>query len=500
MRKTIAIALLLACAIYGHAQGTQKYVEQLRGTEELKESVWGIKAVRMDGTTIAEYNSGTRMLPASNAKLITTGLVLNEFGDSHRFSTSLRYDGVIKDGILEGDLYIVGGGDPTIGARDSISTPLVETFSAWEKLLREHGITRISGRIVGDGRFFDGETEHYSWQYEDIGSYYAPGGSALSFYENAQDFTITPTAVGEPAGVRLTYPETPWISFRNTAVTSKAGSGDNLFYVTTDLAPVGEMRGDVGADRRPFRLSGSNKFGEMTCAYYFYKYLEGKGIIADEGPADIDALGMLRNFSDDEDLPAAAVADSLKTLGSSMSPTVGEIVKKTNHESDNFYAEALLRQLSKAKTGSACYDSCEVAENAALKALGLGEGVQLVDGSGLSRKDYISPDFLVDFLKKMHGTKTFDSFLASLPQPGKGTLSTRMLSYPAADKSRIYMKSGSMNGVRCFSGYILSPDGKDEGMIVFSIMTNNTIVSSSRINFIMDKLMGLMALENKAVQ
>ena len=293
-----------------------------------------------------------------------------------------------------------------------------------------------------------------------------------------------------------TYPETPWISFRNAAVTSKAGSGDNLVYVPTDLAPVAEMRGDVGADRRPFRLSGSNKFGELTCAYYFYKYLEGKGIPTDEGPADIDILGRLRNFSEEE-MSLAAPHDSLKLLGLTLSPTVGEIVKKTNHESDNFYAEALLRHISKARTGSACYDSCTVAENAALKALGMRGGVQIVDGSGLSRNDYVSPNFIVDFLKVMKGSSVFDSFLHSLPQPGIGTLSTRMMRYPNEDKSRIFMKSGSMNGVRCYSGYILSQDGKDENTIVFSIMTNNTIVPASRINFIMDRLLGLMALENK---
>lgn len=496
-RYASLISLILACSISVYAQNpVQQYVEQLCGTEELKEAVWGIKAVKASGTVIAEHNASTRMLPASNTKLITTGIALSELGKDFRFTTTLSYSGELRDSVLVGDLYIVGGGDPTIGARDSISTPLQSTFAQWEKILRSAGIKRIEGRVVGDGRFFDGEREHLSWQIEDIGYDYAPGGTGLCFYENMQDFTVTPgKAVGDRVSVKVAYPETPWITLRSVAVTGKAGSGNGIYYLPTDLAPVGEMRGSLAVDRRSIRFNGSNKFGAMTCAYYFYKYLEGRGIAVTDGPADIDRTGALRDFSDEE-LPAAVAQAKLTSLGSTQSPVLKDIIRKTNHDSDNFYAETLLRILAKEKTGSASYDSCKVAENAALRRLGMNIDVQIVDGSGLSRDDYVTPDFFIRFLDAMRKSPVYNDYLGTLPQPGKGTLETRMLMAPATDKSRIYMKSGSMGGVRCFSGYILPASGKAEDTIIFSIMTNNTTVSSSRINFIMDKLIGLLAQQN----
>ena len=122
--------------------------------------------------------------------------------------------------------------------------------------------------------------------------------------------------------------------------------------------------------------------------------------------------------------------------------------------------------------------------------------MQFYDGSGLSRKNYVTPDFTVRFLTAMTGTASFGDYLASLPQAGSGTLASRLRSAPEAVRRRVRMKSGSMNGVRCFSGYILSSDGKPENTIVFSIMTNNTVVPSSKMNFIMDRIITLLAEEN----
>ena len=120
MKRLLTVVAALSLAVLAQGQNAaQKYVEQLKTTDELKEAVWGIKAVKAGGGTVAEFNSGTRMMPASNVKVFTTGLALNELGSDYRFKTRLAYTGSIEDGVLKGDLYIVGGGDPTIGARDS---------------------------------------------------------------------------------------------------------------------------------------------------------------------------------------------------------------------------------------------------------------------------------------------------------------------------------------------------------------------------------------------
>lgn len=499
MKKSgvIVFCTLFLSSVFPLAAQTkaQLYVEQLKTCEELSQAAWGVSARRLDGKVIAEYAPDLRLLPASNVKLLSTGLALRELGGDYRFSTTLAYSGVIEDGTLRGDLYIVGGGDPTIGARDSVAYPLLTTFCAWEKLVRDAGITRIEGRVVGDGRYYDGVQEHPSWEYEDIGTDYGAAPSALSFYENIQEFEIVPgAAAGDSLSVRTAFPETPWMELRVTALSGQQESANTLVYFNTDLAPVGEIRGSLASRRRPYRLSGSNRFGALTCAYYFFRYLEAGGIRITGGPADIDRSGRLRNFTGET--AAAAPTGELRSIGVSLSPALKDIARKTNFESDNFYAETLLRALSLKRTGSSCYDSCAVAENAALKALGLGsETVQIADGSGLSRKNYISASFFTDYLAAVRS----EDFLYTLPAPGYGTLSSRMRTADASVRGRVLMKSGSMGGVRAFSGYILpsDPSRADTDTIVFSIIANNTIVDVTRINFIMDKVIALLSEENQ---
>ena len=497
MKRLIVVIILSLslCVTLAAQTAAQKYVQQLRTTDELKESVWGIKAVKLSGEVLADYCSTTRMVPASNVKVFTTGLALSELGSDHRLKTTLAYTGSIVDGTLKGDLYIVGGGDPTIGARDSVATPLQTTFSRWEKIIKDAGIKRIDGRIVGDGRYLDCEPQNHSWQLEDAASGDGTMMTGLSFGGGLQAFTVSSgTSVGAPVKVNPVFPDTPWMSWRNTCRTSPAGTAQDLYYDCTDLAPVASMTGTLPMGVKEKRITCTNPFGAMTCAYYFYKYLEAKGFDVAQGPADVDPQGFIRDFEDD----GGKAATDLKAIGVTLSPALKDIVRQTNAHSDNFYAEALLRAMAREKTGSACFDSCQTARQRAFERLGVSGSsrMQFYDGSGLSRKDYVSPDFFVRFLTAMHSSKEYAAFRSSLPQAGTGTLASRLASAPASTRSRVFMKSGSMNGVRCFCGYILPSGSSQDDTIVFSIMTNNTVVASSRINFIMDKLITLLAEEN----
>ena len=500
MKRIIIVIASLLCALTASGQGaTQKYVEQLKTTDELREAVWGIKAVKADGKVVAEYNSRTRMLPASNLKLITTGLALRSLGGSYRFTTSIAHSGSIEDGVLKGDLYIIGGGDPTLGATDPCSVPLQTIFSRWEKDIRDAGVTKVEGRLIGDGRYLDCDLQDLSWEIMDADSGDGAPMTGLSFDRGLQSFTVSPgAAVGERVKVEPGFPETPWMSWSHTATTSPQGSGSDLEYLCTPLAPLASMSGTFPLGAAPKKLTASNCFGAMTCAYYFYRYLENVGIDVSEGPADISPLGVIRDFGDGQDPMPAERQDALKLLGSSRSAPLLDIVRRTNAVSDNYYAEGLLRALAKEKSGSACADSCDAVRLACLEKLGVKDAsrMRFSDGSGLSRAKYVSPAFMVDFLLAMNSSPDGESFRGALPQPGSGTLASRLVREDAATRARVYMKSGSMGGVRCYSGYILSSDGDPAGTIAFSILTNNTVAPTSSINFIMDKLIGLMASEN----
>lgn len=497
MKRIITAILAASLCLTAYSQAAlRSYVQELNQKEPLKSSVWGVLAVRMNGDTLVAFNQGQKMVPASNTKLITTGSALTLLGADYRFHTAIAYDGEVKDSTLVGDVYIIGGGDPTLGSKDENAEPADRLFGRWQKILADAGIYRIEGDIIGDGRRMDCYGENFSWTVDDLGWYYGVGTSALNWYENRQDFfTVPGTSVGDPVSVSVIYPKTPWMKYSHSCTTSPAGCGDELYYLNSRFVPIGEMRGTLAVDKGTRKQECSNRFPALTCAAYFMEYLQDHGTSVSGSYADIDNDGAVRHDPMVFDGRRAATAqDGLTIAGSTASPKLSDIIKECLYESDNFYAEALLKAIGQEITECASYDSSLVAEKKILAGLGLNpdSAVQIVDGSGLSRKNYITPSFFVDFLKAMMRTSQYETYLHLLPQPGKGTLTSRLSKAPESLRGRVWMKSGSMNGVRCFSGYITPEDGKTENTIVFSVMTNNVTVPTYQVNLIMDKIITLI--------
>ena len=468
-------ALLLTC-LGLQAQTLQQKVDQAVTAEPLKGAVVGIMVQDMSGHVVAQREAGRRMVPASNLKLITTGTALHALGPDFRFETSLGYTGEIDaDGTLHGDVYIVGGGDPTIGVIDTVAVKPDALFWRWKSLLKDAGISRIDGRVIGDGRAYEGHLENQSWSYDDTGTYYGAGCNALSFYENAIDYAVSAGVEGEPVKVTQRYPDTPWMHFGNLTSTGPKGTGNSLYLYTTDLAPYAEMRGTFAVDRKQKLEHFANKYGALTCAYYFWQNLRSTGWTVSGGYADIDRGGYVRG----RDFVPADKAGTPKLVGKSESPVLSRIVHQTNVLSDNFYAEAIFRQMGEKATGIAVYDSCRVAVADVLEDLVPGglEGLRLEDGSGLSRLNTVSPAFLASFLRSMTRSRGFNAFLASLPKPGEGTVATLLPKLPAEKKARVRVKSGSMDGVLCYSGYILDESGNPK--FVFSLMVNGATAKTA---------------------
>lgn len=482
-RAAAVLALVFACTLGFAQDNIRQYVNMLKSSEPLKSGVWGIKAETADGRTIAEYNSEQKMTPASNTKLLTTGTAIHSLGSDFKFETKIAYTGTIKNGVLDGDLYIVGGGDPTIGAGDEVAFPLDTTFARWMKIVTKAGIREIRGSVVGDGRFMKDATFAPWWEVDDFGWDYGAVTSGLNFNRNVQSFSVKPgAAVGANVVAQPTYPIVPWMDYRYDATTSPAGNGDELTYEVTKLAHVARLAGRLAIDRGTVKENCTNRFSELTCAYYFRNYLIRHGVVCDA-------------YSDN----ATAPQDKLTVLGSSFSPSLADIIYQTNRISDNFYAETLLLIQGQLSGGSATYDAGQTAEKKAFGSLKVDTsyGIRKVDGSGLARANYISPDFFVRFLKAMMSSPEYSAYLKSLPQPGKfGTLDNRVPQADAATKNRIHAKSGSMNGVRCYSGYITAKSGKPEDTIIFSFLTNNVTAPTSQVSKICDEVMFLLSKEN----
>ena len=468
-------ALLLTC-LGLRAQSLQQMVDQAVTVEPLKGAVVGVMVQDMSGHVVAQREAGRRMVPASNLKLITTGTALHALGPDFRFETGIGYTGEVDaDGTLHGDVYIVGGGDPTIGVADTVAVKPDALFWRWKSLLKDAGISRIDGRIIGDGRAYEGHLENQSWSYDDTGTYYGAGCNALSFYENAIDYAVSAGVESEPVKVVQRYPETPWMHFGNLTSTGPKGTGNSLYLYTTDLAPYAEMRGTFAVDRKQKLEHFANKYGALTCAYYFWQNLRSTGWAISGGYADIDRGGYVRG----RDFVPMDKAGTPKIAGKSESPVLSRIVRQTNVLSDNFYAEAMFRQMGERASGVAVYDSCRVAVTEVLESLVPGslDGLRIEDGSGLSRLNTVSPAFMVDFLRSMTRSRGFNAFLASLPKPGEGTVATLLPKLPAEKKARVRVKSGSMDGVLCYSGYIL--DENKNPKFVFSLMVNGATAKTA---------------------
>ena len=466
----------------------QQQIETITKGDVLGESVVGICVRTGDGRTLADIGAGIMLAPASNMKLISTGAAVHSLGDDYRFYTSIGYDGDIIEGTLMGNLYIIGGGDPTIGSKDTIATPLESTFGRWEKLIREAGIKEIDGMVVGtSGNFFTGMAEEHTWQWNDVGTYYGAGTTGLTFYENMQSFDVSAgNSVGDPISIKPSYPHTPWMEFRYDCSTGKEGTGDLLYMYTSGLAPVAEIRGTFAVDRKPKRLDCSNKFPEITCAHYFTKWLQEHGIACTQGASD-------------DRLNGVQLPDSIKIIGKSESPTLRQIIYEANHQSNNLYAETILRTLGKELRNEGCYDSSYVAIKDVMKEMGIdvSRGYSMQDGSGLSRQNFVSADFFCRFLEAMMKSPQFEAYIESLPSPGgAGTLSQTMKNYPAELKSRIKAKSGSMTGVRCCTGYVIPKEGCKDDAIIFSIMINNCTAPTWKVRSAVDKIMGVIAQAN----
>jgi D-alanyl-D-alanine carboxypeptidase/D-alanyl-D-alanine-endopeptidase (penicillin-binding protein 4) len=473
--------LLCPAAAFAQAPGNNNavasYVEALSNEEicrHVSMSILAINAATQE--VIASYHPQTALLPASTLKLVTTGLSLLSLGSDYRYRTSLYYDGTIADSTLSGNLYVAGGGDPTFGSPDSIATPVDEVFTDWVAALKANGVNRVAGDIIADDTFFGAAETPDSWMWGDIGNYYGARPSGLSFHENAYRAVLTPgLQEGDKAALRSYYPYIPGAEFVNEVTTGAPGSGNQAMIYNSPFSVRQRLTGTIPVNRDSTIAEGSNNSSAYTCIYYFSEFLRRQGIRFD---------GALRVVSAPE-IPSAP-----RTLAAShLSPPLKEIASATNKTSNNFFAETLLKTIGLQRKQNASYDSSLTAVHDLLDSMQVpASGFRMADGSGLSRRNYASAQFMVDYLMRMYNSAAYKDFSYTLATPGdRGTFSTLLRSSP--HKKRLHAKSGSMGGVRCYAGYVENP----RGTIIFAIFINNFNYKISDIQPKIEKFLALLA-------
>ena len=412
---------------------TQRLAEQNDADGPLAQSVWGFLAVNLKGDTLVCLNPQRRLVPASNLKLITTGAALLALGEDFRYTTTLATDAP-ADSVLRANLFIIGGGDPLLGELFPYLPGPDETFGRWSKALADAGVRRIDGSVIGDGSWFAAPQYHPDWNVEDLQTRDGVVPSGLTWRGKMGD-----SIPDGPSSAALHY--LAWLRFGDAAAVDS-----------------------LAVPSAPFHRPAVS------------------GIAREWAPTDLSP-------------------DSLTVLATLPSLPLRDLVRIANCQSDNFIAETLLKTLGKLRGDGDDYPSSIVALRKALSPIGLMSAsgqMRFADGSGLSRKNYVSPEFMVSFLKGMYRSRVRKAFMASLPFAGepKTTLENRLPKRPWALRHRILMKSGSMNGVRCFSGYILPSSGRAEETIVFSLLTNNAVAPGSQVYPLLDAMIESLANEN----
>ena len=494
----------------------------------------GICIRTLSGKVLREDNADLNFIPASNLKIVTAGAALKRLGADFRFETAVAYSGSVgTDGVLHGDLYIIGCGDPTLGSQAALAMPKDSLFSRWERAVRGAGIRSIAGSIIADSRRMPAEVNG-SWMYEDLGTYYGATCSALMFNENCLEITVAPgTGAGDEviicsenagkirsadSGRKQMLPNRPWMKIMNNCTTGPEGSGDKSYLLVSEFAAIGHLVGSYAVDRRAKTISYNDPFADFSCAYEFASFLSSNGIPCTavtstsachptaifhntESSAHEKCPGTYDNHDRKQSLGFETFdtsgsltysghftpQDSLTTITTTLSPRLSEIIRETLRVSNNLYAETLLRALGPGgSTDDALKSEMSIIENMGVST----SRVRIEDGSGLSRKNSVSPGFLVSFLTAMSRQSCFGTYLRSFNNPGpdEHIFSTSALGI----RRRIRLKSGSMGGVLCYCGYILpqsnaiSPTGTSKETstgetIAFSIMINDSIQSTTRL-------------------
>ena len=446
-------------------------IQSNQSSENLKNATWSLYAEYVDnGKNIIDYQSHFALTPASGLKLITTAAALEILGEEYKCSTRIYYDGILlSNGILKGNIYIRGGGDPTLGSdRVKGSLPLDSLMISWINAIKKTGIKQIEGSIFADDLLFDHKRTPDYWNWIDIGNYYGAGTCALSIHDNLYYLLFEPGRyVGQPARVLGTEPEIPGLSFINHMKTGSKFSGDNGYIYAAPGQFEALLDGTVPAGHKIFKIKGAIPDPALLTAQRLYQELINTGIIITDYPAK------LKNFFD---------YNNAKLIHTTISPPLKDIIFIINKKSFNLYAEQLVKliALSQNKTGSLENGLHMIKIFLSENSITI-NGLELYDGSGLSRSNLITTRTMVELLKFMSKRPFFKSYYNSLAVAGdeedEGSFNSFGNGTIIENNARI--KSGFISNIRSHSGYVHDRYGR---LIAFSFIANNYHGSTGTIN------------------
>jgi len=467
-------------------------VQNAISSKELGNGFWGVKVTA--GTTGAvqyEREADRRFVPASNVKLYTAAAALDQLGPDYRFETRLYRQGPVRGDTLRGDLIVRGSGDPTIGGYEQRDDRL-QVFRAWADSLRAAGIQHVTGSVLGDDDIHSDALLGHGWAWDDLPYRYATELSGLSFGENLIELQAVGQLLGQPAALSVKPLQTGYLDLvnRSETVSRKADEeyrrlpGSRRLYVESRVRP-----GRVQREK----LSVGNPTG------YFVSVL--RGVLRRAG------ISVAGSAMDADHLPAPPSYQAPRTqvVARYRSAPLAEIVQTMMEESQNLYAEQILRTLGAERPVEALVRGGPDDPDPGSGAMGVEAGlrtfaaagidtsrVRLADGSGLSRYDMVSPTMtaaLLLYMRRHPDPAVAEAFMDALPVGGRtGTLERRFERGPA--EANVRAKTGTLSGVSALSGYVTTAGGQP---LVFVIMANHYSADSDEARDAIDRIVQALA-------
>jgi len=436
----------------------------VRGTS-WRDAEWGVLVVSLDhGDTLYSVNPTAPLAPASNVKLLTTAAALEALGPDYRFLTYVMTDGALHDGVIHGNLILYGTGDPGLSSR--LHPRRDEAFHDLIDQLVAAGIREVRGDLVADASFLAGPMRPEGWDPLDYNYHYSAAVSALSYNENVLSMRVLPGPVGAPPRVQ-TIPHHAGFEVLNLASTVAGTAAPRIQILRED--PMGPVRveGTVGARSsdvwRQMTVSDPTAFAGSA----FHGLLAERGIMVTGTVRQVDRPGR----SSVARLSAPFVGKrGTSVLARHTSPPLQAYLEVINKQSNNLFAELVFRSVGRTVEGVGSPGASERAVRKILEGLGLDtEGMVLMDGSGLSAGNRVTPRLFVSLLDRMSSGPTWDSYWATLPEAGRPRELQRM--YRTAAAGNLRAKTGTIERVSALSGIVRAADGE---RLAFSIVVNRT--------------------------
>jgi len=469
-----------------------EFVREVLNKPAAQQAFWGVAIADLsNGRDVFEINAGKLFVPASNAKLVSTALALEKLGPDYRFSTEVEAGGTVRDGVLEGDLILAGGGDPTLSARTlpynerrAFAGDRLAPMAELAQQLREAGVTQIPGAIIGDDTRYVRQEHGRGWSVNDpLWGYGAPV-SALAFNDNIIEMQILPGGrAGQLARVIL-IPDLPYYQVNNRLKT--LGTRTVPTGLQLDREPGSRtilLWGDISVRSAGRRLSLAVDDPALYAAMALRDRLEALGVeVAGE---TLSQHAYPWEFPSLKRAAPPAQRPERRKLAAIESADLASMLTVVNKESQNLHAEMLLREVGYRQRGVGSFEAGLLELEEFLEAAGLeNKEFEFHDASGLSRHNLITPAGMVKLLAYMWRSPNRADYLESLAVAGEdGTLDWRFARSRA--RGRILAKTGSLSHVTALSGYAKTLDGRD---LAFSIFVNNFSLPQSYVRRLVDQI------------